>query len=188
LYCSVLVCREGWSAAYRCKVRSCCADRGAPHSRIVSRRRTVEQAGTVGRLPSMRLRRAWARAVQRLFEAFSGCSPWWQSPHPFFDFPPRLCREVIWACRPALLAIAAILVEERQPISATALRQLKRFLTEPSVSPLFGDDPMVARRAAQQLLCSFTDHPEVDRDCQAFSGLLAMDAPHHLVNLASKPR
>ena len=90
----------------------------------------------------------------------SGCSPWWQSPHPFFDFPPRLCREVIWACRPALLAIAAILVEERQPISATALRQLKRFLTEPSVSPLFGDDPMVARRAAQQLLCSFTDHPE----------------------------
>jgi hypothetical protein len=160
LYCSVLVCREGWSAAYRCKVRSCCADRGAPHSRIVSRRRTVEQAGTVGRLPSMRLRRAWARAVQRLFEAFSRCSPWWQSPHPFFDFPPRLCREVIWACRPALLAIAAILVEERQPISATALRQLKRFLTEPSVSPLFGDDPMVARRAAQQLLCSFTDHPE----------------------------
>ena len=127
---------------------------------IVSRRRTVEQAGTVGRLPSMRQRRAWARAVQRLFEAFSGCSPWWQSPHPFFDFPPRLCREVIWACRPALLAIAAILVEERQPISATALRQLKRFLTEPSVSPLFGDDPMVARRAAQQLLCSFTDHPE----------------------------
>jgi hypothetical protein len=105
LYCSVLVCREGWSAAYRCKVRSRCAGRGAPHSRIVSRRRTVEQAGTIGRLPSMRLRRAWARAVQRLFEAFSRCSPWWQSPHPFFDFPPRLCREVIWACRPALLAM-----------------------------------------------------------------------------------
>jgi hypothetical protein len=82
---------------------------------ILSRRRTVEQAGTVGRLPSMRQRRAWARAVQRLFEAFSGCSPWWQSLHPYFDFPPRLCREVIWACRPALLAIAAILVEEGSP-------------------------------------------------------------------------
>jgi hypothetical protein len=87
LYCSVLVCREGWSAAYRCKVRSRCAGRGAPHSRIVSRRRTVEQAGTVGRLPSMRQRRAWARAVQRLFEAFSGCSPWWQSPPPLLRLP-----------------------------------------------------------------------------------------------------
>jgi hypothetical protein len=127
---------------------------------IVSRRRAVEQAETVGRLPSMRQRRTWARSVQRLLEAFSRCLPWWQSPHPYFDFPPRLCREVLWACRPSLLAIAAILVDERQPISATALEQLKRFLTDPSVSPLFGDDPMVARRAAQQLQCSFTNQPQ----------------------------
>ena len=127
---------------------------------IVSRRRAVEQAETVGRLPSMRRRRAWARSVQRMLEAVSGCSPWWQFPHPYWDFPPLIRREVVWACRPSLLAIAAILVDERQPISATALRQLKRFLTDPSVSPLFGDDPMVARRAAQQLQCSFTDDPQ----------------------------
>jgi hypothetical protein len=98
--------------------------------------------------------------VQRLLKAVSGCSPWWQFPHPYWDFPPLIHREVVWVCRPSLLAIAAILVDERQPISATALRQLKRFLTEPSVSPLFGDDPMVARRAAQQLQCSFTNHPQ----------------------------
>jgi hypothetical protein len=137
---------------------------------IVSRRRAVEQAETVSRLPSMRRRRAWARSVQRLLKAVSGCSPWWQFPHPYWDLPPLIHREVVWVCRPSLLAIAAILVDERQPISATALRQLKRFLTEPSVSPLFGDDPMVARRAAQQLQCSFTNHPKVDRDRQVVSG------------------
>jgi hypothetical protein len=59
-----------------------------------------------------------------------------------------------------LLAIAGVLGDERQPISAVALRQLKRFLTDPSVSALFGEDPVAAGRAAQQLQCSFTGHPE----------------------------
>jgi len=67
---------------------------------------------------------------------------------------------VVWACRPALQAIAGVLGDERQPISAAALRQLKRFLCDPGVSPLFGDDPGAARRAAQQLQYSFTGHPE----------------------------
>jgi hypothetical protein len=130
--------------------------------RIVTRRQGVaEPAGTIGKLPSMRRRRAWARSVHRPLEAVSRCHPsWWQYPHPYWDFPPLTRRKVIWACRPALLAIAAALGDEQQPVSGAALRQLKRFLTDPSVSPLFGDDPAAARRAAQQLQCSFTGHPE----------------------------
>jgi hypothetical protein len=160
LYCSVLVCREGWSAAYRCE-RGADVLAGAHRILgIINRRRAVEQADTVGRPPSMRQRRAWSRSVHRLLEAVSGCSPWWQFPHPYWDFPPLIRREVVWACRPSLLTIAAILVDERQPISATTLRQLKRFLTDPSASPLFGNDPMAARRAAQQLQGSFTNHPQ----------------------------
>jgi hypothetical protein len=77
-----------------------------------------------------------------------------------WDYPPLTRREVIWACRPALLAIAGALDDQRQPISAAALRQLKTFLCHPSVSPLFGSDPGAARRAAQQLQHSFTGHPE----------------------------
>jgi hypothetical protein len=128
---------------------------------ITHRQRASERDETIGKLPSMRQRRAWARAVQRLLDAVSRhhCS-WWQGPHPFWDFPPLIRREVVWACRPALLAIAGALGDERQPISAVALRELKRFLGDPSVSPLFGDDPLAAGRAAQLLQCSFTGHPE----------------------------
>jgi hypothetical protein len=114
----------------------------------------------IGRLPSMGQRRRWARAVYRLHEEVSRCQPWWQRPHPYWDFPPLTRREVVWACRPALLAIAGALGDERQPISAVALRQLKRFLTDPASSPLFGEDPAAAGRAARQLQCSFTGHPE----------------------------
>jgi hypothetical protein len=93
--------------------------------RIVTGRQGVsEQAGTLGELPGMRRRRAWARSVHHT------------------------------------LAAAGALGDERQPVSAAALRQLKRFLTDPSASPLYGDDSATARRAAQQLQRSFTGHPE----------------------------
>jgi hypothetical protein len=133
--------------------------------RIVTHRQpAAEQDETIGTLPSMRRRRRWARSVHGLLEAAGRCySSRRQSPHPYWDFPPLIRREVIWACRPALLAIAGALGDERQPISAAALRQLKTFLCHPSASPLFGDDPLAARRAAQQLQYSFTGHPEPHR-------------------------
>jgi hypothetical protein len=128
---------------------------------VIRHQGAAEPAGTIGKLPSMRQRRAWARSVHRLLEAVSRSYPaWWQYPHPYWDFPPRTRREVIWACRPALPAIAAALGDEQQPISDAALRQLRSFLTDPSVSPLFGDDPAAARRGAQQLQRSFTGHPD----------------------------
>jgi hypothetical protein len=109
----------------------------------------------------MRRRRAWVRSVHQTLDAVGYCyRPWWQRPHPYWDFRPLLRREVVWACRPALLAVAGALGDERQPVSAAALRQLRRFLTDPSASPLFGDDPATARRAAQQLQRSSTGHLE----------------------------
>jgi hypothetical protein len=131
--------------------------------RIVThhRQRATEQDEAIGTLPSMRRRRTWARSVHRLLEAVSRGAPTrWQYPHPYWDFPPLTRREVVWACRPALLAIAGALGDEQQPISGAALRQLKTFLCDPSISPLFGDDPGAARRAAQRLQYSFTGHPE----------------------------
>jgi hypothetical protein len=128
---------------------------------VTGRQRASEQVGTLGEQPSMRRRRAWARSVHLSLDVVGHCcSPWWQLPHPYWDFPPLLRREVVWACRPALLAVAGALGDERQPVSAAALRQLRRFLTDPTASPLFGDDPATARRAARQLQRSFTGHPE----------------------------
>jgi hypothetical protein len=41
-----------------------------------------------------------------------------------------------------------------------ALRELRRFLTEPVDSPLVRDDPDTVRRSAQTLQCSFVGRPE----------------------------
>jgi hypothetical protein len=124
---------------------------------VTGRQRASAQAGPLDRLPGMRRRRAWARSVHGLLEAVSRCQ---RRPNPYWDFPPLVRREVVWACRPALLAVAGVLGDGRQPVSAVALRQLRGFLTDPSTSPLFGDDPATARLAAQRLQRSFTGHPE----------------------------
>jgi hypothetical protein len=127
---------------------------------VTRHRAATEPAGTIGNLPSLRQRRGWARSIYRLLQLASRTGPFWHYPHPYWDFPPLLCREVLWACRPALLAIATALDDHRQPISSTALGQLKTFLTEASTSPLLGDDPLAAPQAAQELQRSFTGHPE----------------------------
>jgi hypothetical protein len=59
-----------------------------------------------------------------------------------------------------LAAINAALLDQRQPVSAQALRQLKPFLQDPNASPLFGEDPALARKAAERLQWSFTGRPE----------------------------
>ncbi|HET7517499.1 MAG TPA: hypothetical protein VFN05_07360 [Actinomycetes bacterium] len=110
---------------------------------------------------SMLGRRAWALSVHRLLVAERHRFPaWWQYLLPSSDFPPRIRRQLAWACRPTLLAIAGQLVDQRQPTSAVALRELRRFLTEPVDSPLVRDDPDTARRGAPALQCSFVGHPE----------------------------
>jgi hypothetical protein len=115
----------------------------------------------MSKLSSMLGRRAWALSVHRLLAAERHRFPaWWQYLHPCSAFPPRIRRQLGWACRPALLAIAGLLVDQRQPISAVALRELRRFLTEPVDSPLARDDPDTARRNAPALQCSFVGHPE----------------------------
>jgi hypothetical protein len=132
----------------------------APSLRIVTHRRDAAPQGVAMSKPSSMLgRRAWALSMHRLLEAERHRSPaWWQYPHPSSDFPP-LIRQMVWACRAALLAIAGLLLDQRQLISAVALRELRRFLTEPVDSPLVRDDPDTARRSAQALQCSFTGHP-----------------------------
>jgi hypothetical protein len=120
----------------------------------------IEHEGFSGKLPSMRRRHAWSRTVDRLLDAASRNRSAWRFPHPDFEAPLLMSTRVVWACRPELLAIKEALQDHRQPISAAALRQLKTFLTDVGVSPLFGTDPLAAHQAAYQLQRSFTGHPE----------------------------
>jgi hypothetical protein len=136
---------------------------GAHHAYgfVTHRRDAAPQDVAMSKPSSMLGRRAWALSVHRLLEAEHHRSPaWWQDPHPSSEFPPLIRRQLVWACRPALLAIASLHFDQRQPNSAVALRELRRFLTEPVDSPLVRDDPDTARRSAQTLQCSFTGHPE----------------------------
>lgn len=115
---------------------------------------------TIAVVPSMRRRRAWAQSVEQLLEAASLKPDAPLFPHPDWDAPLLLCTQVVRACQAELFAIKEALVDPRQPISAQALQQLKGFLTDPSTSPLFGTNPVRARRAAHQLQWSFTGRPE----------------------------
>lgn len=127
---------------------------------LTTRRRAGAKDGPVGRPRGMWRRRSNVRSVERLLDAASRILPASQFPHPDWEAPLLLRAEVVWACRPALLAIKDVLGDPRQPISAVALRHLKTFLTDPSASPLFGTDPTAARRAAEQLQRGFTGHPQ----------------------------
>jgi hypothetical protein len=127
---------------------------------LIGRERATASEGSIGRQPSQRRRRSSGRSVQQLLEAASRSLDAPLFPHPDWEAPLLLRTEVVWACRPALLAINVAFGDTRQPIPPAALRQLNTFLTDPSASPLFGTNPITARRAAEQLQCSFTGHPE----------------------------
>jgi hypothetical protein len=109
----------------------------------------------------MRRRRTWSRRIDRLMDAAGRNPTAWRFPHPDFEAPLPMSTRVVWACRPDLLAIKEALQDHRQPISAAALRQLKTFLTDPLVSPLFGTNPQATSQAAHRLQHSFTGHPEL---------------------------
>ncbi len=105
--------------------------------------------------PSMRRRRVWGRSVERLLDAASRSASAVRFP-TLIGRPVALHTKVVLACRAELLAIKGALGDQRQPISAAALGELKTFLCEPSVSPLFGVDPVSARPAAVRLWYCFT--------------------------------
>jgi len=122
--------------------------------RIITRRqRAVEQAETFGKLPSMRQRMRWAGSLEQLVAGAYRYYLYWQYAPPFQA-------RVVRACGPALLAIAGVLRDHRQPVSRAAMGALKTFITDGRASALFYDDPDAARRAAEQLCRSFTGHPE----------------------------
>jgi hypothetical protein len=114
---------------------------------------------TIGILTSMRRRRRLARSIEQLLEAAGDRHTAWQFPHPDWEAPLLLQVRVVQACQPTLLTIRDALLDQRLPISARSLEQLKRFLANSS-SPLFGDNPVLARRSAEQLQRIVTGRPE----------------------------
>ena len=58
---------------------------------------------------------------------------------------------VVLGAAPALVAVAAVLRDENVVVSRAALDAVREFMTDGIDSPLYGSDPLAARRGADRL-------------------------------------
>ena len=58
---------------------------------------------------------------------------------------------VVLGAAPALVAVAAVLRDEDTAVTREALDAVREFMTDGIDSPLFGNDPLAARRGADEL-------------------------------------
>lgn len=88
-------------------------------------------------------RRVWARSIDSAIKHAS---------RPSTLVRMRLTQPaVVAAAAPALAAVAATLRDEGDVVSRGAMDAIRTFMTNGSESPLYGRDPLAARRAADEL-------------------------------------
>ena len=86
-------------------------------------------------------REVWARSVDGAIKDASRPSTMVRS---------RLTRpDVVIAAAPSLAAVAAALRDEDATVSRAAIDAVRRFITDGIDSPLYGRDPLAARRGAE---------------------------------------
>lgn len=88
-------------------------------------------------------RTGWARSIDRaISDAVSTVVP----------LRHRIARPiVVLSAAPALVAVAAALRDEDVAVSREALDAVREFMTDGIDSPLYGSDPLAARRGADAL-------------------------------------
>lgn len=88
-------------------------------------------------------RRVWAHSIDgAIRDAANGSVP----------FRARVSRPaVVLAAAPALVAVAAVLRDEAADVSESDLEAVREFMTDGVDSPLYGTDPLAARRGADAL-------------------------------------
>ncbi len=88
-------------------------------------------------------RRAWARSIDGAINDAAG---------PGIPLRNRVARPaIVLGAAPALSAVAAALRDEDLVVSRESLNAVRSFLTDGIDSPLYGRDPLAARRAADAL-------------------------------------
>jgi hypothetical protein len=108
-------------------------DRGLLHKLLKKAAREV----------TMDERKSWARAVDGAIADAS---------RPSTPFRRSITRPaVVIGAAPALSAVAAVLRDENFSVSREAIDAVRGFLTDGIDSPLYGTDPLAARRGAEAL-------------------------------------
>jgi hypothetical protein len=88
-------------------------------------------------------REVWARSVDGAVK---------DSAQPSTMVRSRLTRPaVVMAAAPSLAAVASVLRDEEIAVSREGLDAVRRFITDGIASPLYGRDPLAARRGAEAL-------------------------------------
>jgi len=94
-------------------------------------------------------REVWARSIERALEDASRTS---------LPLRNRVARPaVVLAAAPPLAAIAAVLRHENAAVTRASLDAVRTFMTDGVDSPLYGSDPLAARRGADNLRRLFTE-------------------------------
>jgi hypothetical protein len=103
-------------------------------------------------------RKVWARSIEGAIKDASRSS---------IPLRTRVARPVVvLAAAPALSAVAAVLRDETAAVSRESLDALRSFMTNGIDSPLFGRDPLAARRGADVLRRRFVGHESARRTPQ----------------------
>ncbi|MDP9255998.1 MAG: hypothetical protein M3Q31_05520 [Actinomycetota bacterium] len=88
-------------------------------------------------------RRVWARSVEGAIKDAS---------RPSTPFRRSLTRPaVVIGAAPGLSAVAAVLRDDKIAVSREAIDAVRTFMTDGIDSPLYGSDPLAARRGAEAL-------------------------------------
>ena len=88
-------------------------------------------------------RMVWAHSIDRAIK---------DAASPAIPFRSRVAWPgVVLGAAPALVAVAAVLRDEDTVVTREALDAVREFMTDGIDSPLFGNDPLAARRGADEL-------------------------------------
>ena len=88
-------------------------------------------------------RMVWAHSIDRAIK---------DAASPAIPFRSRVAWPgVVLGAAPALVAVAAVLRDEDTAVTREALDPVREFMTDGIDSPLFGNDPLAARRGADEL-------------------------------------
>jgi hypothetical protein len=100
-------------------------------------------------------RMLWAHSIDRAIKAAAS---------PAIPFRARVAWPgVVLGAAPALVAVAAALRDEDLSVSREELDAVRAFMTDGIDSPLFGSDPLAARRGADELRRELTGAEAANR-------------------------
>lgn len=128
--------------------------------KLTRSRRAPAKAKVIARLAGMRWRYVWAQAVQQLVDNASRSASAAQFPYPEWGSSPAAVHQGGQGRSPRVAGSHGSTLGHSATHLSCRRAAAQDVPERPDRSPLFGGDPIIARRAATQLQRSVAAHPE----------------------------